>query len=65
VIFLVRGLLKKSSVYMLDEPFSSIDPATRASVLKMIDECTKDKTLLVITHDSNGLESIFDKVVEL
>ena len=65
VIFLVRGLLKKSSVYMLDEPFSSIDPVTRASVLKMIDACTKGKTLLVITHDSNGLESIFDKVVEL
>ena len=65
VIFLVRGLLKKSSVYMLDEPFSSIDPGTRASILKMIDACTKGKTLLVITHDSNGLDTLFDKVVEL
>ena len=65
VIFLVRGLLKKSTVYILDEPFSSIDPTTRASVLKMIDACTKGKTLLVITHDSNGLDTLFDKVVEL
>lgn len=65
VIFLVRGLLKKCTVYILDEPFSSIDPETRISVLKMIDECTKGKTLMVITHDSNGLENIFDKVVEL
>lgn len=65
VIFLVRGLLKKSSVYMLDEPFSSIDPGTRASVLKMIDACTTGKTLIVITHDSNGLDTLFDKVVEL
>lgn len=65
VIFLVRGLLKKSTVYMLDEPFSSIDPTTRASVLRMIDDCTTGKTLLVITHDSNGLDTLFDKVVEL
>jgi len=65
VIFLVRGLLKKSTVYILDEPFSSIDPTTRASVLRMIDECTTDKTLIVITHDSNGLDTLFDKVVEL
>ena len=65
VIFLVRGLLKKSTVYILDEPFSSIDPSTRASVLRMIDECTTDKTLIVITHDSNGLDTLFDKVVEL
>lgn len=65
VIFLVRGLLKKSTVYILDEPFSSIDPTTRASVLKMIDVCTKGKTLLVITHDSSGLDTLFDKVVEL
>jgi len=50
---------------MLDEPFSSIDPGTRASVLKMIDACTTDKTLIVITHDSNGLDTLFDKVVEL
>jgi ABC-type multidrug transport system fused ATPase/permease subunit len=65
VIFLVRGLLKKSTVYILDEPFSSIDPTTRASVLRMIDDCTTGKTLIVITHDSNGLDTLFDKVVEL
>jgi ABC-type multidrug transport system fused ATPase/permease subunit len=65
VIFLVRGLLKKSTVYILDEPFSSIDPSTRASVLRMIDDCTTGKTLIVITHDSNGLDTLFDKVVEL
>jgi len=65
VIFLVRGLLKKCSLVILDEPFSSIDPVTRQNVLKLIDEMTKGKTLIVITHDMDGLESILDRFVTL
>jgi len=52
VIFLVRGLLKEDAiVYVLDEPLTSIDPSTRQNVLHFIDEQTKDKTLIIISHD--------------
>ena len=65
VIFLVRGFLKDCDIIILDEPFSSIDQETRTNVLKMIDEETKEKTLIVITHDLNGLETVLDKMIEL
>lgn len=64
-IFLVRGVLKDCSVFVFDEPFSGIDQRTRESVLRMIDERTKGKTVLVITHDRAGLETILDKMIEL
>ena len=65
IIFLIRGILKKSDVYIFDEPFTSIDPKTRESVLAMIDECTQHKTAIIITHDMDGIDTILDRVVEL
>jgi ABC-type multidrug transport system fused ATPase/permease subunit len=65
VIFLVRGLLKDSKIVIIDEPFSSIDQQTRSSVSKMIDETTKGKTVIVITHDEEGLEHILDEMITL
>jgi len=65
VIFLVRGILKNSPVIIFDEPFSGIDQNTRKLVLHMIDEETKDKTVIIITHDLEGIEDIIDKIIEL
>lgn len=53
IIFLIRGILKDNvSVYIFDEPLTSIDPSTRESVLDMIGKETKGKTLIIITHDT-------------
>jgi ABC-type multidrug transport system fused ATPase/permease subunit len=64
IIFLVRGILRNSSVYVLDEPLTSIDPSTRQSIIDMIDKETKGKTLIIITHD-NEIEKILSKKVNL
>jgi ABC-type multidrug transport system fused ATPase/permease subunit len=64
VIYLVRGVLKNNvSVYIFDEPMTSIDGNTRQNVLKMIDEQTIGKTLIIITHDEevsqiNGIKTV-------
>lgn len=65
VIFLVRGLTKKCSLFILDEPFSSIDPSTRQNVLKLIHDKTKGKTVIIITHDMDGLETILDRIISI
>ena len=65
VIFLVRGILKNSPVIIFDEPFSGIDQNTRKLVLHMINEETKGKTVIIITHDLEGIENIIDKIIEL
>ena len=65
VIYLVRGILKEDvDVYIFDEPLTSIDPSTRKSVLKMIQNETQGKTLIIITHDVEVM-SIVDRKIEL
>lgn len=52
VIFLVRGLLRQDSpVCILDEPMSSVDPASRGNVSRMIHDLIGNRTLIIITHD--------------
>ena len=55
VIFLMRGILKNSDVYIFDEPLTGIDKNTRFNVIKLIDDYTKNKTLIIITHDDEIL----------
>jgi ATP-binding cassette subfamily B protein len=64
IIFLIRGILRDSSVYIFDEPLTSIDPSTRKDVIEMIDKETKGKTLIIITHD-NEIGKIVNKQINL
>jgi len=64
VIFLVRGILKSSDVYIFDEPLTSLDPKTRENIIKMIDIETKNKTVIIITHD-NEINKIVDRELNL
>lgn len=64
VIFLIRGILKDSDVYIFDEPLTSLDKETRLKVIKMIDDYTKNKTLIIISHDNEILQ-IVNKSISL
>jgi ABC-type multidrug transport system fused ATPase/permease subunit len=58
IIFLVRGILKDSEVYIFDEPLTSLDKESRNKVIKMIRDYTNNKTLIVITHDTEILDIV-------
>ena len=51
VTILMRGLMRQSQVLIFDEPLAGLDQKTREKVIKMITEETKNKTVIVITHD--------------
>jgi ABC-type multidrug transport system fused ATPase/permease subunit len=64
IIFLMRGILKDSDVYIFDEPLTSLDKNTRDRVIKLINDRTKNKTLIIITHDDEILH-IVNSIVSL
>ena len=64
IIMNVRGILKKGSVIIFDEPLAGLDAITRVKMIKMIDDMTKNKTLIVITHDKEILR-IMNKTINL
>lgn len=65
VIMMIRGLFHPCSVLFIDEPFTSIDPSTRQKVLRLIRDKTHGKTLCIITHDMDGIETVVDKILHM
>jgi ATP-binding cassette subfamily C protein/competence factor transporting protein len=64
IIMNIRGILKKGDVIVFDEPLAGLDAITREKMIKMIDDMTKNKTLIVITHDKEILR-IMNKTINL
>lgn len=66
VVWLLRCMLRPSSVIILDEPTSALDEKSRRNVENIIKWMSKSRTLIVITHDRELLQHMnrmiyFDK----
>ena len=64
ITILMRGILKKGNIIILDEPLAGLDKNTISRVIEMILQETADKTLIVITHDQAILPHL-DRVVDI
>lgn len=50
-VALLRGLLAKHDVLLLDEPFRGLDAQRKEEVLAYLKTKTKGKTVILVTHD--------------
>ena len=57
-----RVLLQNHSVFLLDEPFSSVDAKLRARLTAAL--CERSNTVLMITHDTESLHH-FDHIYQI
>lgn len=64
ITILMRGILKKGNIIVLDEPLAGLDKNTISRVIELILQETADKTLIVITHDQAILPHL-DRVVDI
>lgn len=65
-VFIARALLQEADVYFLDEPFSGIDIASEMAIMNILRQLrSKGKTVFVVHHDLNTVESYFDWVIML
>lgn len=59
---LARGLLKNGDIYIFDEVTNQLDPLTEKAVQNVIEEISKEKTSIIITHrisNVKGCNKIF------
>ena len=61
-INLARSLLHDPKIILLDEPTSSMDQGTEKKVVDSLDEFSKEKTMVIVTH-RNPILSIVDRVL--
>jgi len=63
-VLLARALIQESDILLLDEPYSAIDPPTRAHLLDVMrQQAEVGQTLLVSSHDWGKALDSYDRVL--
>jgi manganese/zinc/iron transport system ATP- binding protein len=65
-VFLARALCQDAKIYLMDEPFASVDAATERSIINILQELRRrGRTVVVIHHDLQTVAEYFDWLVML
>jgi len=62
VVWLLRALLSKPSVIILDEPTASMDNKSKVEVTKLVKKLGEKCTIILITHDEMLLDYVDRKI---
>ena len=61
---IARSLMMKPKILLLDEPTSSLDPASTSEVFKVLSNLkNNDMTIVIVTHSIDLARSISDRIV--
>jgi ABC-type multidrug transport system fused ATPase/permease subunit len=63
IAWVLRALFTPSDVLILDEPTSALDVLTRGRVIQLIQTMTGQRTLVLITHDTELLPLVTRQIV--
>ncbi len=64
-IAILRALLKESKVILVDEPTGNLDDDTSLLVINFLKELTKDKLVIMVTHDKEIADKYSDEVLQM
>lgn len=64
-VAIARALVKNPEIIMADEPTGALDSNTGLQVFDTLKKLSKDKLVIVITHDRDFAEMYGDRVIEL
>lgn len=65
-VFLARALTQNADIYFMDEPFAGVDAATEKAIVQILQGLSKEgKTVIVVHHDLQSVETYFDWVILL
>ncbi|GIW72854.1 MAG: manganese transport system ATP-binding protein MntB [Planctomycetota bacterium] len=65
-VFLARALCQQARIYLMDEPFASVDAATERAIIAILHELRRRGcTVVVIHHDLQTVAETFDWLVLL
>ena len=64
-VAIARALVKEPQIIMADEPTGALDSKTGQQVFDTLKKLSKDKLVIVISHDRDFAEQYGDRIIEL
>ncbi len=65
-VFLARALAQEAQLYFMDEPFAGVDVTTEKAIIALLrDLRSQGRTVIVVHHDLQTVESYFDHLIML
>jgi ABC-type lipoprotein export system ATPase subunit len=64
-ISIARALIKQPKIILADEPTGSLDSETGKQIFEVLKNLSKDKLVIVVSHDREYAEKYGDRIIEL
>ena len=62
---IARALVTDPKIILADEPTGALDSSTSAQIMDLIKEISKDKLVIMVTHNAEIAEKYSDRIVRL
>ncbi len=64
-IAIARAIIKEPEIIFADEPSGALDSETGGEIFGILKELSKEKLVIVVTHDRESAERYGDRIIEL
>lgn len=64
-VAIARAIIKNTSYILADEPTGNLDSATSEDIFNLLKEISKEKLIIVVTHDKENAEQYGDRIIRM
>lgn len=64
-VAIARALIKEPDIILADEPTGSLDSNTGRQIFETLKKLSRDKLVIVVSHDRENAEKYADRIIEL
>jgi len=64
-VAIVRAVIAKSELILMDEPFKGLDSETRLMCMEYVKKCSHGKTLIISTHNHEEADFMGDLIIKI
>jgi ABC-type lipoprotein export system ATPase subunit/ABC-type lipoprotein release transport system permease subunit len=64
-VAIARALVKNPKIILADEPTGNLDSENGEQVLKLLKEISKDKLVIIVSHDKESAKIYGDRIIEI